>query len=351
MIRNLMGSVLSYSGFLLLIWTAAAPNAYSAQPLDTASYSIRIEQADTRILKVTASFPLQDKILYMSPYGADQFPERWSKFVTDLNAADKRGNSIGVENLGEARWKINADVGTEVTLSYQVTLDHEQHKWSAGIDAAAFARDWGVFYTGRSFLIMNGQERKGIRLDFDLPSGWIVSGSWIELGPGKYIASNLEDLSESMFFAGAHREFSIKRDGFELLFALGGEKIIAQQEDFKKLAWVVMDYYINLMGGIPKPPPGNEFKKSIVIINSGSEADGEVIGNHINMIFDPDGGAQSQLISKFIFAHEFFHLWNGKSIRTTNTTEDWFKEGVTSYFTLKALHHVGVIDDEGYFAV
>jgi predicted metalloprotease with PDZ domain len=105
------------------------------------------------------------------------------------------------------------------------------------------------------------------------------------------------------------------------------------------------------MGGVPTSQPGSDFKKAIVIINSGEQMDGEVIGNHINMIFNPNGDAQSQIIARFIFAHEFFHLWNGKSIRAADTTEEWFKEGVTSYYTLKALNHVGNINDETYFAV
>ena len=132
---------------------------------------------------------------------------------------------------------------------------------------------------------------------------------------------------------------------------MGGDEIIAREAEFRRLASGVLDYYIELMGGIPKSPPGNEFKRVIVIINAGNNADGEVIGSNINMIFDPKGDPQSQLISKFIFAHEFFHLWNGKTIVVADTTEDWFKEGVTSYYTLKALHHTGTINTETYFAI
>lgn len=349
--RNRKNSTSLWLGLVVLFCTSAVSHASSILVDDRVSYSVKIEQEDTRLLQVTTSFALKDNILYMSPYGARQFTDRWAKFVRDLKVTDTNGRKLSVEKLDDAKWRVSAASGTRVRIAYRIALDHENHDWSAGIDSAAFHKKWGVFYTGRSFLIMNGQNRKDIILDFDLPSGWKISGSWAEQGPRKFAASNLEDLAESMFFAGVHNEFSIKRNGFELLFALGGNKIVAQRKDFKKLAMGVMDYYINLMGGIPKPPPGNEFKKALVIINSGSQMDGEVIGNHINMIFNPDGNAQTQLISKFIFAHEFFHLWNGKSIRVSNTTEDWFKEGVTSYYTLKALHHVGVVDDDGYFAI
>ena len=60
----------------------------------------------------------------------------------------------------------------------------------------------------------------------------------------------------------------------------------------------------------------------------------------------------SKLISRFIFAHEFFHLWNGKSFRPyANDEAEWFKEGFTNYYTLKALHHVGFLTDESFLEV
>ena len=71
------------------------------------------------------------------------------------------------------------------------------------------------------------------------------------------------------------KKFPFKRDDFELIFALGGDDIIAQKEEFKNLASGVLDYYIALMGGIPYPSPNNKFKKSIVIINSSTLTDGE----------------------------------------------------------------------------
>jgi predicted metalloprotease with PDZ domain len=348
---TIKGIALVSSCFAFLFGIAGDVAAKGISLKNNDTYTITINKDNPRLLKVKAELILKDDVLYMSRNGAGQFPERWAKFVHNIKAVDKRLRVLKITDLGEARWKIDAGKGLRVRLTYEVVLDHEKHKWSGGIDGAAFAKDWGVFYTGRSFLIMNGQESKDIGLKFDIPADWSVSGSWDQLGPKRFVAANLTDLSESMFFAGTHREFSVKRNGFELLFALGGKEIVAQEDKFRSLSQGVMDYYIELMGGIPKSPPGNEFKKSIVIINSGSEMDGEVIGSHINMIFNPDGDAQSKIISKFIFAHEFFHLWNGKSIVVENTTEDWFKEGVTSYYTLKALRSVGEINDDAYFAI
>ena len=44
-----------------------------------------------------------------------------------------------------------------------------------GIDGVAYATDWGVFYTGRSLFILNGDEWKNITIDFIMPSEWHIT--------------------------------------------------------------------------------------------------------------------------------------------------------------------------------
>ena len=154
-----------------------------------------------------------------------------------------------------------------------------------------------------------------------------------------------------MFFAGTHKEVSIQRGDFELLLALGGNDLIAQQEEFINLAKGVFDYYSQLMGGGPKLADELTSNKSVVIINPGNTTDGEALGNNISILIDLDGGQMSQVFSRFIFAHEFFHLWNGKSFAPQSDDTEWFKEGFSNYYTLKSLHHVGFLNDDSYLSL
>lgn len=105
------------------------------------------------------------------------------------------------------------------------------------------------------------------------------------------------------------------------------------------------------MDGVPNPAPDNKFKKAVVIINSSDATDGEVIGNNISILVEKNGDKMSKMFSRFIFAHEFFHLCNGKSFSPANDETEWFKEGFTNYYTLKALHHVGFLTDETFLEV
>jgi len=339
---------------IILLTVSGQLLATNTQDSDQISYSIDISENDPNVAKVEVSMTLVDGLLYMSHKGAGKLPRRWATFVDNIRVVNSTGGQISIKEVDGAKWQLSASEGERVTLRYDLKLDHESHEWSGGIDGAAYATDWGVFYTGRSLFIMNGSDRKNIRVNFNIPSSWKVTTPWqpVNRTRSDFIAQNQIQLSEGLIFAGTHEEMLFNRDGFELLFALGGEQIIAQKEDFRNLAEGVLDYYIELMGGIPNPSPDNQFERVVVIMNSSSAStDGEVIGNNISILLQEDGGQMANVISRFIFAHEFFHLWNGHSFSPEGQDCEWFKEGFTNYYTLKALRSVGFFTDEAFLEV
>lgn len=326
-----------------------------SNPIDTDKqdvYTISIDRKKPKLAKIKYSFYPSDSLLYMG-YGANRLPDRWATFVSNINAVNSSGEAVEIEKKNGASWVINHKRKERLTVSYEINLNHEDHHWNGGIDGAAYAKDWGVFYTGRSLFILNGEDKKEINVNFSLPSEWKITTSFSEVDGHKnrFLARNTTELWQAMIFAGEYEELRVKREGFELVFALGGTQIIEQKEDFKRLAQGVFDYYIDLMGGLPNPAPGSEFNKSVVIVNPGKTTDGEVIGNNISILIEENGDQMSEMISRFIFAHEFFHLWNGKSFAPDGDDCEWFKEGFTNYYTLKALLYVKYLNDESFFSI
>jgi len=332
---------------------AIAHGHLNAQTAGPSAYKIAFEPGNTRLLKIEADLTAAGDIFEMSEYGAEQFPGRWAEFVRDLRAFGANGKPVEVEGLGDAKWRIAVKPGDKVRLNYDVLLDHDKHKWAAGIDSVSFVRDWGVYASGRTYFITNGPRSGKASVTFDLPKGWNVTTPWPaeKGGRNSFAARDAADLTESMIFAGTHKEFVIARDGFELVFAIGSEELFAQQVRYRSLANGVMDYYIKLMGGVPRPPPSNPFSRSVVIVSPGEQTDGEVIGNNICIIVGSKSDPMSDLFARFIFAHEFFHLWNGKSIRPKNTEDEWFKEGFTNIYAMKALYRIGAISEAELFGV
>lgn len=339
--------------FFFLVASTFTLHSKEDKPTNHSTYNISIKEDQIKKALVECLLKVEDSSLYMSAIGANQFPERWAKFVHDIGAETLDGQAIKLKALEGGRWKVFASKGTSIKLRYEVHLDHEDHQWSGGIDGAAYARDWGVFYTGRSIFIMSDAVDQKVNVNFSIPEKWKISCPWDrdKNHESSFSVDNLRSLTDAIFFAGTHEEIVLKREQFQLIFALGGEEVIAQKEAFSKMASGVLDYYIDLMGGVPNPSPDNAFSKSVVVINSSDKTDGEVIGNNISILLEKDGDQMSELIGRFIFAHEFFHLWNGKSFTPAGNDCEWFKEGFTNYYTLKSLFHIGFLNEESYLKV
>jgi predicted metalloprotease with PDZ domain len=310
----------------------------------------RMSQRDT--VHVKAEIILEDSLLYMSSYGP--MPERWPQFIRNLAVTDSLGRRIQVQESGQKGWHLKGtDKGQKMTLEYDLILEHEQLNWPGGIDGVAYKRDWGIMLSGRSLFVMNGKRKKDLRIAIDAPSNWKVSVPWksIKSPDQTYQVRDLQALQESFIFTGTHQETKITRDGFTLKFVLGGAAVQEQQGRYVEVATGVMDYYIELMGGVPKPRPGQPMGECIVIISQSNSVDGEVIGNHLSMFMDPEGEPFTQMMGWFMFAHEFFHLWNGKSLIFSTNSTDWFKEGISNYYTIKALYQIGFASEEVILAM
>ncbi|MCX2718894.1 M61 family metallopeptidase [Lentiprolixibacter aurantiacus] len=318
----------------------------SAQRGVSDSYSIHFDSSQPKVVQVAASLTMEDDTLRMSHYGP--MPERWPDYVKNIEVKDESGQPQTVEER-DAGWIIpNLESGTRIQLNYDLYVDHEDINWPGGIDGVAFVRPWGIMLSGRCLFVVNGSDKENILVEVRLPENHHISVPWKQ-EPGNenaYIVPNLLQLQESLMFAGTHKEVVIPRGDFSLKFVLGGEDILKQETQFVNTAKSVLDYYIDLMGGNPLPSPGYDLSTAMVIINQSESTDGEVIGNHLSMFINPKGDMQNQMAGWFMFAHEFYHLWNGKTLRFQDSSTDWFKEGVTSYYTLKALNQVGMVNED-----
>ncbi|UCE69478.1 MAG: hypothetical protein JSW57_00730 [Flavobacteriaceae bacterium] len=339
--KQLLTTLIAISLSLTKAWGSTAMNENPDR------YTLIFNSTDTDRIHVQAQIRLEDTLLYMSPFGP--MPERWPRYIFNLRVRGTDGAEIPVNKTEEGTWVLPpAYLDQEAKLSYEMVLNHEEISWPGGIDGVAYRRDWGIMASGRSLFVMNGKAKKNIEVRVKKPANWNVSASWPSAdGPETiYQVGNLLTLQESFVVAGTHSETKITRDGFTLTFALAGERVKEEASRYVQVATGVMDYYIGLMGGTPLPRPGMELKQSLVLINQSENIDGEVIGNHLSMFINPAGNAMDQMIGWFMFAHEFFHLWNGKTLRFTNTETEWFKEGVSNYYTIKALNQTGFINEE-----
>ncbi|MEJ2129761.1 MAG: hypothetical protein P8X81_13090 [Woeseiaceae bacterium] len=324
----------------------------AAAKAQSANYEITIPADNHRVALVTATLTPDDPLFYMFP-GANQLPARWSTFVRRFEVRDENDRPVPVTASEDGTWQLASMPAGPVTVSYSVALDHEGHEWNGGVDGAAYWREWGVFYTARSLFVVNGEDRDNITVEFRLPDNWHVTTPWQRAGDGtdQYVVPNHDILGTSMFFAGMHKEVSVSNGPFELLLALGGEDVLAQEDVFVDMASGVLDYYVSLMGDVPRLQSRDSAGQPVVIINQAEMTDGEAIGDNISILLEPAGGPMSQHMARLLFAHEFFHLWNGKSFFPSGEDGEWLKEGFSNFYTLKALHHIGYLNDEAFLGI
>ncbi|MCL6273166.1 hypothetical protein M3P19_04050 [Muricauda sp. 2012CJ35-5] len=340
-------------GMLFACFTyGTKPNRTIAENPKNVSYNITLHEKQPDILKIEGNLKMNGTRLYMAN-GAQQLPRRWANFIKNLSATDDKGRDLSITEHEDGGWTVNDGHNKRITLNYEYHLDHMEHEWSGGLDGVAYSTDWGNFYAGRTLFIYNNLDETNIELKFNIPNVMKLTHPWEpkKENPKILEANTMLDVTLSMFFIGQQEETKIQKDGFELRFALGGNGVISEKAEYLKMANGVMDYYIQLMGGIPNPPPGSTLKSCVVVINEAEKTDGEVLGNNISIMVQKDADPMSKMLSKFIFAHEFFHLWNGKSFIPENERLEWFKEGFTNYYTLKSLRQIGFMDDQAFLDV
>ncbi|MBO0323627.1 hypothetical protein J0X14_15055 [Muricauda sp. CAU 1633] len=315
-------------------------------------YTIHWDETHPKLLKVQLTTTLTDQKLFMA-HGAGHLPNGWANFIHNLRVTTLDGETVPIEQDDGANWSVKADIGQQIQVAYEYHLDHEDYEWSGGLDGVAYTTNWGNFYAGRTVFVLNGEEQKDIEVVFDIPTSWKVTHPWETNTKvqNSSIAQNQTELTQSMFFIGKHEEFRVQEEGFELIFALGGSSVVSETKIYKDMARGVMDYYTQLMGGLPKTQFKDKVIRSVVIINEAATTDGEVLGNNISIMIKSEGGPMDKMLGKFIFAHEFFHLWNGKSIVPADDRTEWFKEGFSNYYTLKSLRQTNFLDDAGFLNV
>jgi predicted metalloprotease with PDZ domain len=324
-----------------------APIIVSGETEVSTTYRITIPQENTHIAIVEAWLDPLETAFYMFP-GANQFPARWATFVSDFEVRNSAGDDLPVTAADDGSWHLASVPAGPIMLRYQVNLEHETHDWDSGIDGAAYARDWGVFYTARSLFVVNGKDRDNITVDFELPPGWRVTTPWRGNTDDAtlFMVASQQALATSLLFAGTHREIEVESGSFKFLLALGGEQVTAREDTFIELANGVLDYYTKLMGDTPRLSSSDQNDTPMVVISEADATDGEALGNNISILLKPGVDPMSEMIASLIFTHELFHLWNGKSFAPAGSDVEWFKEGFTNFYTLKALRNTGYLTEE-----
>ncbi|MDR3689054.1 MAG: hypothetical protein P4L46_06715 [Fimbriimonas sp.] len=285
------------------------------------------------------------------------------KNVKNLIAKDAHGHALAIETKMETLHKkyqegqsakiADNDVCTwivapakETILEYDIPL------------GARELSDGSVHWSGPStYLYEINHRRDKCLLAIDVPANWPVCVGLTETKPGSnaYVAKTYDVLADNPVST--------------------GNLLVDHYECRGKMHWIV------LRGAAKAKVDRNKLIQACRFV---SECETDFFGDsapydkyvwHFAVNDTPDGAGGLEHLSsteislaagvgpraKSVLAHEFFHLWNVKRIRSRvlgpfdytklpETGALWWLEGVTDYYAYTLPHRYDGIDDKAYFA-
>ena len=312
-------------------FTAQAEIRYKVHPLP-----------ETKQLAVEITIPTK------SPVTLVQIP-RWmpgyyvlsdsGKSIKELAVSGPNNSTPLLSTVNDYTWKITAGRSNVVTVSYKVPFN--------------FSNGMGHYSGTPTYMYVAGRTQEPCHLSFDVPKEWKIAVG-LEGSGSEFKAPTYDVLADNSVSLGNFVESTYTTAGKKhtlALIGLGADKVdlptLVKQCEF------VSKMETDFMGGAPYDHyvwhmdvhTGRGFTSGIEHLSS-VEIN---VGTNIN-----SGTAN-------LFAHEFFHLWNVKRIRSRalgpfdytklpKTGALWWLEGVTEYYAVNLLGRYGWYGEKEWLA-
>ena len=356
MIETLYGAIMIrpakavFAALFFAVLTAIPGNL--AASTGNTSYTITITEEQPRIAVIEAVVVADQGFLWMNDDGDQGLPHGWSTFVRGLEVRDADNKVLETVYEPLSRWRLvdrqadTKDEASPLTLRYEVLLQHDRFPLNFGDNGAAYMRDDAVMWSGRALFIV-GQASRDIELTLRIPGDWKATTPWnrIEGEAGRYTVATTDDLVNSAFMVGAHREQTVRQGPLELRLALSGPQVSAAEEVFAGELGKYLEYYDSTIGHAPR-------RNMIVIAADSTYWGGEVMGRAISLSVAGEISGPNPMLAH-IFAHEIVHLW-GLDINFAAEDEEelyWFYEGMLAeYLSFLANVRLGDISQDEFLA-
>lgn len=299
-------------------------------------------RSEYRIADVEARLTPDHERIGLMRAGADTgLLNGWATFIYRPRAKDAAGADLSLTYEGGGSWRVGGWRRGEITVAYSMLLQHDRFPNEPGDNELAYARPYGVMWTGRA-LFMEGAPSQDIAVDFDLPEGWRVTSLWRAApdAPARFIARDTDDLLDSGFFAGTHIERIVTVAGGQARLALGRGAEGGEAAITGTLETFLPAYEQLFSDGI-----SDDF---LVIASEADFWGAGVMGRTISMSLGGPLEGPFAGMAAYIIAHEGFHLWNTDHrwrLANPNGELEWLKEGFSEYYTFLTGVRAGAFDE------
>jgi len=311
--------------------------------LDTIGKYVNVE------LKCTAQSGVNDVLLKM-PVWAPGYYEilDFPKHLCDFSATDDEGNKLPWIKEKKNGWRVTMPKDGKAVVRYRVYANERDVASSRMDGNGAFIAPCGVF------MFADGEQDSEVKVRYVVPENWKHVSTGLVADKGEtytYTVDNFDVLYDSPLFMGNHFVRKFQHEGHDYEFALetpDGYEESGFEDCFKKIVSAASD----MMKDVPY--------KNYTLIHMGKGQGGL---EHLNSQACYTDGTfrfadRMEWLDYLSFtAHEYFHLYNVKTIRPIelgpfNYNQEaytpllWFSEGITCYYEAQLLFRAGLCTRE-----
>jgi len=267
----------------------------------------------------------------------DKLPNGQADFIERIEAAGADGKPIAVTNKGEGDFEL-AQGDRRVRLRYTIRLEHDRYAWPGGSEEVLYHTDEGLMSVGYTLFVVPVDKMHGnTQVEFDLPAGWQARTPWKPAAGGKgFVAGSRRELVDNALFLGTAQVEQFETGGVTLSIVYG-KRYWPQRQVFREMLERQLQTYVSMFGR----PLQDRY---LLVINQGDSGDGGAFMASFSQYMRGDANAESRFLWGRVLSHELLHFWNGHTLVPADGKEEWFKEGVTDYFTIATMARNGLLD-------
>jgi predicted metalloprotease with PDZ domain len=270
--------------------------------------------------------------------------ENYWKTMGPVQAWDDRGNPLEVTHPRDDTWMVATKGARRIKVHYARPIPRGTERMGM------FASDAdAIHFTGpATYLYLNGRKTEPCELDLDLPAGWQAAVGLNPSGKSSYLARSYDELADCPVTIGKFRTEKYVAGGKEHELAIRGDaRDTIDAAKARDMCQFLTAAEGSFFGGLP-------YDRYVWQVWAGAAKDGAGGVEHASStdIFLASGEGPSALGG---MAHEFFHLWNVKRIRSSvlgpfdyghmpKTGALWWLEGVTDYYASLLPYRYGRFD-------
>ena len=311
-----------------------------------ATYRLRIDPAQPRVLHVDADLPPGDGELTIGHRHPEAPGRSWGDYVEGLEVTTSAGEPMTFRRTGR-RWTIEGSAPMGMRVRYRLLLEHDAVEWPPSHAEATFTRDDCVYFTAYAALVGNRRVQRA-RIVFDLPEEWRVTTPLERAAAGKneFIAEDAYTTYETGFLIGTfqHAEFTVGNSTVEIGVS---HELPGAIEPMVACFRTALEEARTIFGGTPR----QRYAIITADLRVGNGTSGTGLGSGMAVLVSDNPAETPGGMWVPTLIHELLHMWVGGAIGNRGSQSmEWFKEGFSEYLTVVIASRRDLMSDKGLLA-